>query len=166
MRRFCCSADCFAALARAGCSVSTCCASWHCCAIANPLSEQNVLLPCRKRAQCSFTGRERYRRHTWNQDAMQQYTTKVTSMQMLDNQSAQLQWAWKGQLANAALSADVTSTLTLNQLTGKILEHTDDISLHGNTAAQALYRLRKSLWATRQRFSALTGRVCLPASCI
>ena len=124
------------------------------------LSATHIVHSIQEKGTFSFKGRERYRSNTWNQDALADYTTKVTSMQMRDSQTAQIQWAWRGQLAMFALSADVTSTLSLNQLTGKVLDHEDDVRLQGNIAGQLLYRLRKRVWAARQGASAVSSRVC------
>ena len=107
----------------------------------------------------SFKGSQKYKTNTWNRDHIGDYTTKVTSLKMLDTERARVCWTWSGKLGPLPVSATVASTLKLNTLTGKILEHEDDVQLTCNPAAAALYSTRKGLWGTRQRASRLGDRV-------
>ena len=94
-------------------------------------------------------GKQYFRELTWNQDVMEEYKTEVTSMRMKDNENAQIEWTFSGKLTGVPVSGLVTSTLSLNVLTGRIESHLDEVKLTGNPLGAALYTLRKWLWAQK-----------------
>jgi hypothetical protein len=109
-----------------------------------------VRRPLQEKGLWAFTGRERYLRHTWNQDTMAEYNTKVTSLRMSDNQIATICWQWTGKFGPLPLSADVTTLLNLNVLTGKVLKQEDIVQLTCTPPAQLIYFILKGIWSRQQ----------------
>ena len=70
-----------------------------------------------------------------------------------------MRWTWQGKLGPFQLSADVTSSIQLNVLTGRIVQHIDEVSLQGNPVAQLLYRVQKGAWGTRQGAKSIGSKV-------
>jgi hypothetical protein len=103
-----------------------------------------------ERGVAKFKGALGYKANTWNQDTMADYTTKINAMEMLDNETARVAWEWRGQLGPFDAAADVVSALKLNVLTGKIVEHTDEVAMRANPVARVLYSAQKGLWGKRQ----------------
>lgn len=103
-----------------------------------------------ERGICTFKGRECYSWNTWNRDHISDYTATVTSMEVSRNSQAEVKWAWSGKFGPVPVAGSVLSTLTLNLLTGKVLEHTDDVRVLANPLAQLAYGVQKGLWARKQ----------------
>lgn len=93
---------------------------------------------------------------------MAEYNTKVTSLKMSDNQTAIICWRWTGKLGPLPLSATVTTLLTLNVLTGKVLKQEDDVQLTCTPPAQLLYTLLKGVWCKQQDAKNLGDQVRCP----
>jgi len=116
-----------------------------------PLASTRTAPPrAQERGVCTFKGRACYSWNTWNRDRVADYAATVNSMKLTANSQAEVQWTWSGKLGPIPIAGSVLSTLSLNQLTGKILEHTDDVRLLANPLAQAGYSLQKGLWARKQ----------------
>ena len=122
--------------------------------------------PCvQERGVCTFRGRECYHWNTWNRDNMSDYTATVTSMALSRSSEAEVRWAWSGKFGPVPIAGSVVSTLSLNLLTGKVLEHTDDVKVLANPLAQLAYGVRKGLWARRQGARQMGDKARAPAAC-
>ena len=95
-------------------------------------------------------GKEFYRELVWNQKNLEDYSTEIAGMNMSDNAHAEIRWKWDGKMGFfGQVSGEVQSTLYLNVLTGRVEEHTDNVTLSGNPLAQLSYKLSKLAWASK-----------------
>lgn len=99
----------------------------------------------------SFTGREKYKRPSWLLDAVDKPTAAILQMVMRGPGVLNIRWRVKGRLRfpPAALAAGdlvltVSSTFTLNQISGQVVEHRDEWNLGGSSPPAAAY-----YWASR-----------------
>jgi hypothetical protein len=102
-------------------------------------------------------GKAYFRELTWNQRNLTDYTTKIRSMNMTDNENA---WSWSGQSGAFQLGANVVTKLNLNVLTGRVIQQVDEVQLTGNPLAQISYKVSKWAWARRLAAKQMGDSVC------
>ncbi|KAK4385763.1 hypothetical protein Sango_2700300 [Sesamum angolense] len=102
----------------------------------------------------SFTGRDKYKRQLWVNDALENPTVSVQQMVMLSTSVLNIKWTVKGKPKSPIfriggdLSVKVDSKFTLNQISGQVIEHEElwDLS-ESSIVAQAYF------WASRRLFA-------------
>ncbi|XP_002977067.2 uncharacterized protein LOC9638651 [Selaginella moellendorffii] len=103
----------------------------------------------------SFQGRLKYNRPSWTRTALENPTVAVRQMEMVSTSVLRIQWTIQGRPKLAAASfvgdvlVNVTSTFTLNQISGQVLEHREEWDLSGNSPlAQAYFWLSRIAYST------------------
>ncbi|XP_057463940.1 uncharacterized protein LOC130753812 [Actinidia eriantha] len=103
----------------------------------------------------SFTGREKYKRPLWITDALDTPTVvSVHKMVMLSTSVLSIKWTIKGKPKSllAGIGGDlivkVISQLTLNQISGQVIEHEEFWDLSASSAIAQAY-----FWTSRRLFA-------------
>eukprot|EP00897_Mesotaenium_endlicherianum_P008493 jgi/Mesen1/7672/ME000401S07004 len=110
----------------------------------------------------SFSGREKYKRPSWILGALDKPSVAVLQMVMRSTSVLTIRWRLTGRPrippASVLVPADVTltvlSTFTVNQISGQVIEHSDEWNLGGSSPPAAAY-----FWTSRLAWTvAETGR--------
>ncbi|CAI5967640.1 unnamed protein product [Closterium sp. NIES-64] len=98
----------------------------------------------------SFTGRDKYRRLSWIRSALQNSSVHMLGMSMESTSVLVITWQLRGYLVipGGLLDARVTSTFTLNQISGQVINHRDQ----WDVASSAL-PIQLAFWASRLAWS-------------
>ncbi|KAI4378057.1 hypothetical protein MLD38_015597 [Melastoma candidum] len=111
----------------------------------------------------TFTGRDKYERPLWATGALENPSVSVQEMVMLSTSVLSIKWTLKGKpkWVLSAFSGDVivrvTSRFTLNQISGQVIEHTEDWDLSSSSAiARAFFWTSRSLFAATESGKDLT----------
>ncbi|CAI5500181.1 unnamed protein product [Closterium sp. Naga37s-1] len=99
----------------------------------------------------SFTGRDKYRRLSWIRAALQNSSVHMLGMSMESTSVLVITWQLRGYLVipGGLLDARVTSTFTLNQISGQVIQHRDQ----WDVASSAL-PIQLAFWASRLAWAA------------
>ncbi|XP_071732095.1 uncharacterized protein [Rutidosis leptorrhynchoides] len=104
----------------------------------------------------SFTGREKYKRPLWFNDALNKPNASVQDMSMLSTSVLNIKWTLKGNPKNPLASIGgpvilkVNSRFTLNQISGQVIEHEELWDLSSSSAIAKAY-----FWASRRLYSTI-----------
>ncbi|KAG0566221.1 hypothetical protein M758_7G043700 [Ceratodon purpureus] len=107
----------------------------------------------------SFKGRDKYKRANWISTALEKPTVAVREMKMLSTSVLNIKWTIQGKPKLPPASAlggelvlAVSSTFTMNQISGQVTRHEDEWDLSASDPATQAY-----FWTTRMAFSAVEG---------
>lgn len=99
----------------------------------------------------SFRGQDKYRREFWCRAGVKEPRARVTRLRMLDNGTAEISWQLKGQVAVWQIDIPVTSTFTLNLVTGRVLTHNETWDLSGlSPPVSAAVTASRMAWSAQQ----------------
>lgn len=103
----------------------------------------------------SFSGRAAYKRNSWADGALRDKSVSIIRMAMLSTSVLKIEWILRGKPKLFALGVDrvvqkVTSTYTLNQISGQVVEHVEEWDLSGSTPQAKVY-----FWTTRLAYTAV-----------
>jgi hypothetical protein len=83
--------------------------------------------------------------------AMSGASAAVTSMRMVDGATAEIRWRLRGGLGPLTVDVDMTTTVTLNLLTGQVERHVDSWATpRCSPPAAAAWTLARAAWAARR----------------
>jgi hypothetical protein len=107
----------------------------------------------------SFKGRDKYKRANWIKTTLEKPTVAVREMKMLSTSILNIKWTIQGKPKLPPASAlggelvlAVSSTFTLNQISGQVTLHEDEWDLSATDLRTQAY-----FWTTRLAFSAVEG---------
>jgi len=102
----------------------------------------------------SFKGRDKYRRANWIKTALENPTVAVCGMNMLSTSVLNIKWTIRGRpklpsvFPLGVLLLTISSTFTMNQISGQVLLHEDEWNLSASHSPPQAY-----FWTTRLAFS-------------
>ncbi|KAK4433054.1 hypothetical protein Salat_1067600 [Sesamum alatum] len=102
----------------------------------------------------SFTGRNKYKRQLWVNNALENPTVSVQQMVMLSTSVLNIKWSVKGKPKSSIfriggdLTVKVDSKFTLNQISGQVIEHEELWDLSESSLVAQVY-----FWASRRLFA-------------
>jgi hypothetical protein len=92
----------------------------------------------------SFKGRDGYKTLNFVPKYVESPTVTVKKLKMLDGATAELNWRLQGNIKNLAVDVDMTTTITMNLLTGQVEKHVDTWDLRRcSPPAAAAFNLAK-----------------------
>lgn len=107
----------------------------------------------------SFTGRDKFRRSSWLLTAVEKPKTAVLEMSMTTTSDLNIRWRVRGDfqlpaMSSAAgpLSLTVNSKYVLNQISGQVVEQTDEWDLSESSPLAKMY-----FWTSRAAWSLTEG---------
>ena len=95
----------------------------------------------------SFEGSDKYDRMTFLRDYFDKCKVGVTSMEMLDLDTAVIEWNLSGEHPLGTVDLECTSTFEMNVITGKVENHRDEWRLASLQPAALVYNLNKIKWS-------------------
>lgn len=99
----------------------------------------------------SFRGSDKYSRPFWPRDSVTDPRVRVTAMRMVDPGTAEVKWQLCGKVGVFPVDIPMTTTVQLNLVTGRVLQHNEgwDLSALSPPAAAAAVASRMA-WSARQ----------------
>lgn len=99
----------------------------------------------------SFTGVEKYGGPVWYRDELKRAVVRIKKVRMEDNTEVRFDWEVAGQLQSFLVRIQMESVFKLNQLTGRVEEHSESWNLRrcSPVAALAVFANRV-LWSAKQ----------------
>ncbi|GJP76712.1 hypothetical protein CLOP_g7178 [Closterium sp. NIES-67] len=109
----------------------------------------------------SFTGRDKYRRLSWIRSALQNPSVHMLGMAMESTSVLEITWQLRGYLTvpGGLLDARVTSTFTLNQISGQVTDHRDQWDVASSALPiQLAFWASRLAWATSEAIKDVTEK--------
>jgi hypothetical protein len=95
----------------------------------------------------SFEGSDKYDRLTFLRDYFDKCSVGVTGLEMLDLDTAVIEWSLSGEHALGTVELECTSTFEMNVITGKVESHRDVWRLASLQPATLVYNFNRIKWS-------------------